>query len=401
MRDFRLFQGGVFTSIMVYNMLSVANGWYVYDQTHNPLDLGLVGLAQFVPAFLMTFVSGQLADRFDRRRLIIIANTVMMLCSLLLWLLTRQSFSRLAFLTVIGLVAMARALEAPSTSSFLPELVSKNLFSRAVAWHSSVKQMAKIVGPALGGLLYGIFKQADAVFLVCGAGSLIAALTISAIQTAPFGPHNIISISWASFKEGISYVMSKPLILGAVSMYMCAVLLGGAVALLPVYAKDILHIGPMGLGWLRSAPAFGAVAMAFILGRRPLQHHMGQRLTASVFVFGLLTILFGLSTNFWLSLVVLFFLGAADNVSVVLRHSLVQLATPQALRGRVSAVNQAFIVTSNQLGEFESGATAALMGTVPAVVAGGIGTCLIAMLWPRIFPALRKFGNFDSLNEPG
>ncbi len=397
MRDFRCFQGGVFTSILVYNMLAVANGWYVYDQTHNPMDLGWVGLAQFLPAFLMTFVSGQLADRFDRRRLMIAANFLMAGCALLLWWLSTQTFSRSAFLTVIGLVAIARSLEAPSAASFLPDLVGPEIFTKAVAGVSSLKQISKLAGPAMGGLLYGLFQKADAVFLLCAAGSMLAALFIAAIQKRPALHRKKAAISWQSFVEGLSFVLKHQLILAAISLDMVAVLLGGAVALLPVYAKDILHAGPMGLGLLRSAPAVGAFGMAFWLARGGIREALGKKLVWSVFSFGLLTCLFGISQNFYLSLIVLATMGAVDNFSVVLRQSLVQIATPDGLRGRVSAVNQAFIVTSNQLGEFESGLAASLLGTVPSVIVGGIGTCLTALFWPQIFPALKRFHDFEGI----
>jgi len=399
MRDFRLFQGGVFTSILVFNMLSVVIGWYLYDQTHNPLDLGWAGLAQFLPAFCMTFVSGQLADRYDRRRLMMAANGLMAVAALFLWWLTGQPFSRAAFLTTIGLVAIARSLEAPAAASFLPDLVEKSLFTRAVAWNSSVKQIAKLVGPGLGGLLYGYFGRAENVFLVCASGSIIATLAVLFIRPRKTHIAGRAAVSWANFVEGLSYVFRNRLILGAISLDMVAVLLGGAVALLPVFAKDILHVGPFGLGILRSAPAFGAFAMATWLGRNPIHERIGPRLIGTVLAFGIATILFGLSTSFWLSLAALFLLGATDNVSVVLRQSLVQIATPPGLRGRVSAVNQAFVVTSNQLGEFESGLTAALFGTVPAVILGGVGTCLVALLWPKIFPQLPKLNRYEDLNH--
>ncbi len=399
MRDFRLFQGGVFTSILVYNMLSVANGWYIYDQTHDPMDLGWVGLCQFVPAFFMTFLSGQLADRHDRRRMIMAANVLMAIAALFLWWLAGQPFSKAAFLITIGLVAIARSLEAPATASFLPDLVDASFLTRAVAWNSSVKQIAKLAGPGLGGLLYGLFGRADSVFLICAVGSLLSALAVFFIRPHTAHLEKRLAISWQSFTEGLHYVFRNRLILGAVSLDMVAVLLGGAVALLPVYAKDILHVGPFGLGILRSAPGFGAFFMATYLARRPIQEKIGRKLILSVAAFGVATILFGISTTFWLSLVALFFIGATDNVSVVLRQSLVQIATPPGLRGRVSAVNQAFVVTSNQLGEFESGLTASLFGTVPAVLIGGIGTCVVALTWPKLFPALPKLNRFEDLSR--
>ncbi len=399
MRDFRLFQGGVFTSILVFNMLSVANGWFIYDQTHNPMDLGWVGLCQFVPAFCMTFLSGQLADRHDRRNLMVAANLLMAFAALFLWWLAGQPFSKATFLLTIGLVAVARSLEAPAAASFLPDLVEPHNLTRGVAWNSSVKQISKLAGPGLGGLLYGLFGRADKVFLVCACGSLVAAGFVLMMKPRTANLAKRVAISWASFKEGVGYVVGNRVILGAVSLDMVAVLLGGAVALLPVFAKDILHVGPFGLGLLRSAPGVGAFFMAVWLSRHPVQTQIGRKLLVSVAAFGLATIVFGISTTFWLSLVTLFLVGATDNVSVVLRQSLVQIATPQGLRGRVSAVNQAFVVTSNQLGEFESGLTAAWFGAVPAVLVGGIGTCLVALLWPKLFPALPKLNRFKDLAE--
>jgi len=396
MGNLRLFQGGVFTSILVFNLLSVAGGWYVYEQTRNPFDLGLVGLAQFVPAFLMTLVSGQLADRYDRRRLMILGNSLLVLCSLLLWALTHQPFARGSYLAVVALIGFSRSIEAPATAAYLPELVPLPLFARAVAWNSSIKQVAKLLGPAAGGLLYAFVGNAGAVFLVGAVGSLIAVLAFVSIH-APSVVRTVVPVSREGLKEGLRCVVGNPLILGAVSLDLCAGLLGGAVALLPVFAVEVLNVGPTGLGFLRSAPALGAFVMALSLGQQPIEDRVGKRMIESVLAFGVLTVVFGLSTSFWLSLTALLLLGAADNVSAVLRQSLIQIATPSSLRGRVSSVNQIFVVTSNQLGEFEAGAAAALFGAGPAVVVGGVATCLVAWGWPKLFPDLFGFRNFDDM----
>ncbi len=374
--------------LLAYNMLTVAVGWQVYDLTRSALTLGLVGLAQFLPQFLLTLVVGQVADRFERRRVIMVCQTTLLLTCVALALGSRHGLlTEPAMLACAVVMGAARAFVHPTMAAYLPSLVSGRDLPRALALSSSARQCGIIIGPALGGALYALGPQA--VYLV---GALGFALAIGALATiratrpaaAPAekpGLHFLLG--------GVAYIKSHPEILGAISLDLFSVLLGGATALLPIFARDILDVGPMGLGLLRGAPAAGAVVMSLLLARSPITHNAGRKMFAAVAVFGLCTIAFGLSRSFALSLASLVVLGAADMVSVVVRASLVQLETPDGMRGRVSAVNSMFIGTSNQLGEFESGVTAAWFGAVPAVVLGGACTLLVVLTWMRLFPALR------------
>jgi MFS family permease len=299
---------------------------------------------------------------------------------------------------VLVLFGAARGLSGPSGSSLLPFLVPPERLSRSIAFSSSFFTAATISGPALGGFLYGLGPVP--VYSLCIAGFIGAALIVSRLGGRRFTPETTQASRYERVAEGVKFVRSRPVVLGAISLDLFAVLLGGATALLPVYARDILHVGPLGLGFLRSAPAAGAFSMAFFLTHWPLKHKVGIKMFAAVAMFGIATIVFGLSTWFPLSLVALFTLGASDMVSVNIRGSLIQLATPDYMRGRVSAVSMLFIGASNELGEFESGTTAALMGTVPAVVVGGIGTLLVVGWWMRLFPPLRRVNKFADVTIP-
>ena len=388
-RDFRLFGAARFLTSLAGEMQVVAVGWFVYELTKSPFALGLVGLAAFLPAILAAPISGHVADAYDRR-LVATAGWALQTLAQLGLVALAASGSRDVW-PVYGLVVVigtARAFASPALSALLPTLVPRALFGPAVAWSSSFWQSAAVVGPALGGFLY-VFGAAT-VFGAAAALFALGAVLIAAIGHRPAPRTEREPVTWASLTAGLSYIRAQPVVLGAISLDLVAVLLGGAVALLPIYAADILHVGPVGLGALRSMPAVGAIATAIVMGYRPLRRRAGPRLLGAVGIFGLATTVFGLSTNLWLSLAALAAAGAADMVSVTIRQSLVQGETPDAMRGRVSAVESVFIGASNQLGEFESGMLAAAIGTVPSVVAGGLATVLVAAAWGALFPALKR-----------
>jgi MFS family permease len=378
-----------------FQMLTVAIGWNLYQLTGNVLDLGLVGLVEFVPRVLFMLHTGHVADRYDRRKVAAICQTVQALIALSLAIggltgnVTREMIFILAFL-----LGAARSFEMPTTQALLPSIVPSALFPRAVASSQSAQQLATIVAPALGGLLYAfgsVWVYGPTVVLYLIACALM--LNLPARQTGL----NKGKATLDSLLAGIRFIRSRPDILGAISLDLFAVLLGGATALLPVFAKDILLTGPWGLGLLRSAPAVGALLMSLWLARFSVDRQVGRVMFTAVGVFGVATIAFGLSTSFWFSLAVLVVLGAADMISMVIRASFVQLETPDEMRGRVSAVNGLFIGASNQLGEFESGITAHWFGTVPAVVMGGIGTLVVTGVWIKLFPTL---ANRDRMHVP-
>ncbi|MCU9950869.1 MFS transporter [Pseudomonas solani] len=369
-----------------FQMLTVAIGWHIYELTGNVLDLGLVGLAEFLPRVLFMLHTGHVADRYDRRHVAALCQTVqgLIAVALVLGSATDNISREMIFLLAFALGA-ARSFEMPATQALLPNIVPTELFPRAVAAAASAMQAATIVAPAVGGLLYafGSLWVYGPVAVLYGIACCLM-LSLSSRQQVLRKER----ASMDSLLAGIRFIRSRRDILGAISLDLFAVLLGGATALLPVFAKDILLTGPWGLGLLRSAPAVGALAMSFWLARFPIERQVGRIMFTAVGVFGVATIAFGLSTSFWFSLAVLAVLGAADMISMVIRGAFVQLHTPDEMRGRVSAVNGLFIGASNQLGEFESGVTAAWFGTVPAVVMGGVGTLLITGLWIKLFPTL-------------
>ena len=380
------------SSSIAFQIQGVAVGWQVYALTGSAFYLGLVGLAQFLPMFLLTLVAGHVADRYDRRLIARLCEVVEGLAAGALALCTFTGWqSKESILALIFVVGAARAFEMPTMQALVPRLVPGALLTRAFAWSASASQTANIVGPALGGLLYALgptVAYGIACILFLSASSFVGLIRIE--QTPS-------KLEWAGARSlfaGIAFIRSRPAILGAISMDLFAVLLGGATALLPVYARDILVTGPWGLGLLRSAPAVGALVMSVFLTRHPPERRAGLIMFAAVAIFGVATILFAISTSFLLSLGILVVLGAADVISVVIRHSLVQIGTPDEMRGRVSAVISIFIGTSNQLGEFESGLTAALFGVVPAVLIGGAGTIVVVILWVYFFPQLLRI---DSL----
>ncbi len=386
LRAFKPFLFGQAAAFLAYQMLVVAVGWQVYDLTRSPFMLGMAGLVQFLPQFLLTLVAGHVADRYDRRRIVIACLAVECATAAVLALGSFGNWLTVELVLVCACVlGAARAFESPTTQALLPTLVESALLPRCLALSASGRQLAVIAGPSLGGLLY--IAGADAVYgascLAYGAASI---LFLCIRSDAP--PLRRQPVTMQSVFEGITFIWSKPDILGAISLDLFSVLLGGATALLPIYARDILFTGPWGLGLLRAAPAVGAFAMSVYLARSPLKRQVGRTMFAAVAVFGAATIVFGLSRWFALSITALAVLGASDMISVVIRSSLVQLETPDDKRGRVSAVNSMFIGTSNQLGEFESGVTAAWFGTVPAVVAGGVCTVLVVACWMRLYPGL-------------
>lgn len=385
-KSFLLFLSARVSTTLAYQMLSVAVGWQIYAFTKSTFYLGLVGLAQFLPMILLTLIVGHVADRYDRRVIVGICQIIEGTGGLALAAGSHYGWlNEKSILVIVFLLGAARAFEGPSMQALMPGLVPTEIFSRAVAWAASSMQTAVIIGPALGGLLY--VAGPITVYFIIGIIFLVASLLvflIKAKQTLVKGePTNLHSLF-----AGIAFIRSKPEILGAISLDLFAVLLGGATALLPVYAREILHAGPVALGILRSAPAVGALLMSIFLAYYPIWHRAGRIMFTAVIIFGIATIGFALATSFVFSIVALIVLGAADVVSVVIRSALVQMKTPDEMRGRVSAVNSMFIGTSNQLGEFESGLTASWFGTVPAVLIGGIGTIIVAVIWMRIFPQL-------------
>jgi MFS family permease len=388
--DFRYFLMARFLTAASSEMQSVAVGWQLYSLTHRPLDLGLAGLAQFLPGILLFLAGGHAADRYSRKRILQACCAGFSCCSLLLlWNAAADTKSIWPIYSVLLFNGAIRAFNGPAGQAFLPLIVASEYFASAVAWNSSNFQAAMIIGPAIGGVLYGFAGTAGLVYGAAALSYFCALLLLSAVRAkAATGPRPPASLK--TILEGFRYMERNRLILGTISLDLFAVLLGGAVALLPVYAKEILRTGPYGLGFLRSAPAAGAVVMAVVLAHWPLRRKVGVTMLWCVAGFGAFTIVFGLSRNLWLSLAALVLIGAFDMVSVIVRHTLVQLSTPNEMRGRVSAVNMVFIGASNEVGQFESGLTAQWFGTVPAVVLGGLGTIAIVALWARMFPALRR-----------
>jgi len=399
--DFVLFEIARFLIVAAVEMQAVAVGWEVYDITKRALDLGLVGLAQFLPGILLFLVSGHTSDRFDRRKVLAACYAGYALCSgLLLVLALRSKHAVLPIYVVLILLGVVRSFNGTASRSILPQLVPDEHFANAVAWNASTFQAATILGPSFGGILYAAFRGPSAVYaaaMLTAVGALISVFRITTRPQARRREPMMIKTVFA----GLHFIWREKLILGAISLDLFAVLLGGAVALLPVYAREILHTGPWGLGLLRTAPGVGAALMAVALAHRPLRGRAGPTLLWSVAGFGICTILFGVSTSLIFSLISLIFLGAADMISVIIRATLVQLRTPDEMRGRVMAVDMVFIGTSNELGQFESGLTAQWFGTVPAVLLGGIGTMVVIALWAWIFPELRRAGALDVINRSG
>jgi MFS family permease len=393
-RDLPLYLAVRFFSEAAALAQSVAIGWTVYGLSNTPMALGIIGLVQFVPMVLLTLPAGELCDRLSPRRVMAAGLTLQSLCAAALLMLALSPSPALwpIYLVVLGFGA-ARAFTDPAGEALLPFLVPAERLPHAIAWSSSAWQVAIIAGPVLGGLAYALGPATA--YEVCGVGFLSATLGVMALGGWRPDPPASATLKdrMTRMVEGLAFVRSQPVVLGAISLDLFAVLLGGATALLPVYARDILHAGPTGLGLMRSAPAVGACLVALIQARHPPDRRVGPKLFAAVAVFGTVTLIFAFSASLALSLAALFVLGASDMVSVNIRSSLVQLATPDAMRGRVSAISMLFIGASSELGAFESGVAAALAGTVPAVALGGLGTLLVAAVWMKAFPALRRVDN--------
>ncbi len=397
---FVLFQVARFLIVAAVEMQAVAVGWQVYEITKRPLDLGYVGLAQFLPGILLFPISGHASDHFERRHVLSACYGGYAVCFALLLALTRGGMHSVrSIYGVLILIGVVRSFNSTASRSILPQLVPEEHFPNAVAWNASIFQAATILGPSFGGILYAAFRGPSAVYVVAMLTAIGA--TVSSFRIKPEvkarPPREPMSLK--TVFAGLHYIWRKKLILGAISLDLFAVLLGGAVALLPVYAREILHTGPWGLGLLRTAPGVGAALMAVLLAHRPLRGRSGPTLLWSVAGFGIFTIIFGISRSLTISLIALLLLGASDMVSVIIRATLTQLATPDEMRGRVTAVDMIFIGTSNEFGQFESGVTAQWFGTVPAVVLGGIGTLVVIAVWAWLFPELRQAGELTAIRS--
>jgi MFS family permease len=387
-RSFLFFLASRVATTMASQMMMVAVGWQMYELTHNAYDLGLVGLFQFAPSLALILVVGHVADRYDRRRIMAICLTLQMLVTcVLVWGTWAGWVTREAILIASLTLGAIKAFQMPTQQALAPLLVPARLLPQALAMSSAGAQSATIIGPAIGGFLY--VGGAGTVYAICGTLFVVAAILITRIRFdhAPVARE---PVSMKTLVAGLTFIWGRKEVLGAVSLDLFAVLLGGATALLPIFAKDILHVDAWGMGLLRSAPAVGALIMSVYLSNWPIERRVGKAMFGAVAAYGLATIVFGLSTSFWLSFAALLASGMFDMVSVVIRQSLVQLETPNEMRGRVAAVNSIFIGASNQLGEFESGMTAGWFGAVASVVLGGVGTLLIVAGWMKLFPTLTQ-----------
>jgi MFS family permease len=382
-----------FLASFAIQIASVAVGWQVYDITRDPLDLGFIGLAQFLPSLALVLVTGTVADRYNRRIIMAACLVGEAICALALAWFTLAGRSDVVLVFAILIVlGVLRAFFGPAQQSLMPNLVRTEELSRAIAWSTSSWQIATVLGPVAGGLLYGISALVayETAFILLAVASVLALLI-------PKPPQKTVRErpSLETVVAGFRYVWTEKVVLAAISFDLFAVLLGGATALLPAYARDVLDVGPWGLGLLRSAPGIGAILVAAWLTAHPIRDHAGVVMFVSVALFGLATVIFGVSTLVWLSVLAMLLMGAFDMVSVYVRETLIQLWTPDSVRGRVNAVNQVFVGASNELGEFRAGVSAALIGVVPAVVVGGVGTVAIAALWWFLFPALRRTRHLD------
>ncbi|MGA8996666.1 MAG: MFS transporter [Pseudolabrys sp.] len=391
-RPFVLFWLARLAATMGYQMLALTIGWQVYEITNSAFDLGLIGLIQFVPAVVLTLLIGHAADRYDRRLIVRAAQSVYALAAVMITIaLFAGALGRDLLFAAVFMIGTARAFELPTAHALAPSLVPAPMIPRAVAAWTSANQTAIICGPALGGLIYAL--NPVLVGVVCLA-LFACSITLISFVRAKDLPEKREPPTFASVLAGFDYIRTRRRLLGVITLDLFVVILGGATALLPIYARDILSVGPIGLGLLRSAPAVGALITAIVLSRNPVERHIGRKMFAVVGIFGVATIVFGLSTWFPLSLLALAVLGASDAVSIVIRFSLVQIETPDEKRGRVSAINYLFVGSSNTLGEFESGLIAAWLGAVPSVVIGGLGSLVVAAVWMMLFPDLRRIDRF-------
>ena len=390
-RDFRRYLIGNLIATIGTQMQTVAVGWELYERTHSPLALGGVGLVQVLPVFALTLPAGHLADRMERRRLLMLSLGLLACASLGLAVASWTHASVFWFYLCLFVTGVARAFPGPAKEALAPQLVPRALYANSSTWRSSSWQLASVVGPSLGGVVIAAFHGATVAYLLDVLAALTFILLLAAIARPRFTP-SAGGATLDSLLEGIRFVRSTKVILAAITLDLFAVLLGGATTLLPIFAKDILRVGPTGLGWLLAAPSMGALVMALTLAHRPPMRRAGRALIVAVAGVGAATIVFGLSRSFRLSLLALFLTGAFDNVSVVVRSTLFQLLTPDAMRGRVGAVNSFFIGGSNELGGFESGAVAQLVGPTASVVLGGIGTILVVVTVVRVWPQIARLG---------
>ncbi len=397
-RDFRLLVLGSFLAVVAEQMLGVAVGWELYERTRDPLALGLVGLVEIVPVLLLSLPAGHVADRRDRKWIVVIALSGIAACALgLVGLSVTQGPLPAIYALLFG-IGVARAFQSPAFSALSAQVVPSAHYASAATWSSGAWQTSSILGPALGGLLVAVWFGAAGVYAVAGGLLIFVALMFSLLR--PRAPsRSVETVSLSSLLAGARFIKQTPVILTAITLDMFAVLVGGVTALMPVFALDILVVGAPGLGWLRAAPAVGAVLAAIVMAARPPFRFAGRTLLLVVAGFGVATIIFGLSRDFGLSLAMLALLGALDNVSVVIRSTLLLTLTPDMLRGRVNAMHSVFVGISNELGAFESGLAAALLGTVGAVVAGGLGTILVVALVAAIAPELRRLGRLEHLEH--
>jgi MFS family permease len=391
-RDFRLLISGRLVAQIGEMMVSVAVGWELYERTGDAFALGLVGLVQVIPVILLGVPGGYIVDRYNRKRVALISQVVLICCSLTLMMISLTRGPLSLFYAILALIGAARAFNNPAESTLTPQTVPPEHYFSAATWDSSVWQLSAILGPALGGLLIALANQAAIVYLVNAVAGLVLVITLLLLRSKQEKYMTTGETPLEAVRAGLSFVRRSQVILASISLDMFAVLFGGATFLLPVFAKDILHVEAAGLGILRAAPSVGALFMAMTIARHPPFQRAGPTLFFAVAGFGIATIIFGLSTSFWLSAAMLFVLGALDNISVVIRHTLILTHTSDAMRGRVGAVNSIFIGASNELGGFESGAMASLLGPVGAVVFGGIGTLVVVGVISRLASQLRQFG---------
>ena len=393
-RDYRLLLAGRFITSFASEMFSFAIGWELWLRTHSAFALGLVGLVQVVPVILLSLPAGHVADQYNRRRIVIISEIFFALCAVgLAWLSFTRGPLPLIYLCLLG-IGIARAFNDPASSTLLPQTIPPELFSRAATWNSSVWQFASITGPAIAGLLVGFFNQVTFIYVFGAVAAIVFCFLIGFIKGRQLALAEK-SATLDSVKEGLRFMRDTKVILAAITLEMFAVLFGGAVALLPIYATDILKVGAQGMGIMRAAPSIGALLMAFTIAHLPPMKNAGKTLLWAVTGFGIATIVFGLSKNFVLSVLMLATLGGLDNISVVIRSTLLLTQTPDEMRGRVSAVNSIFIGVSNEMGSFESGTVAGLFGPIFAVVSGGIGTILVVLAIIRVFPEMVSLKTLD------
>ncbi|HJT57932.1 MAG TPA: MFS transporter [Ktedonobacteraceae bacterium] len=391
-RDFRLLFIGTFIATIGEQMVNVAIGWELYERTGSALALGWVGLVQILPVILLSLPAGHMADRFNRKRIVMVTQVMLSLASVGLTVLSFTHGSLILIYGCLLLIGCGVAFGNPASSTLIPQIVPEDVFANAATWSSSSWQLAAVLGPALGGFVIALSHSATSVYALNAGASLLFVILLVPIAANSQVERAVEVTATGSLLEGVRFLRKSQVILAAITLDLFAVLLGGATTLLPIYAKDILQVGPTGLGWMRAAPSVGAVCISLSIAHFPPFKKAGRALLLAVAGFGLATFIFGISTSFWLSLLMLFLLGGLDNISVVIRSTLLLTRTPDAMRGRVAAVNTLFVGASNELGGFESGLAAQLFGPVISVAAGGIGTILVVLVVALLWPQMRRLG---------